>query len=117
MSEPAKSTSPDGRYAIYVDMLEARMSHWIECPSLVDTRSGETLLRFSDSNWSMDRARWNSDAVVPMDLRKYPGDHRPASFEVAIDCTARTATVAGTPAAALGEVEAALERLYLAAKR
>lgn len=117
MSEPAKSTSPDGRYAIYIDMWEARMSHWIECPSLVDTRNGETLLRFCDSNWSMDRARWQGDAVVAMNLRKYPGDHRPASFEVVIDCAARTATVAGMPAAALGEVEAALERLYLAAKR
>jgi len=112
-----KSTSSDGRFAIYVDMWEAFNSHWVESPALTDTRSGATLLKFRDDNWSLDSAQWQSDAVVSLSLRKYPGDHTPGAFEVVVDCDQGTANVAGMGPMPLAEVEAALETLYLAGRR
>lgn len=117
MSGPPKSTSPGGRYVIGVDMREARMSLWVESPELVDTLAGETLLRFNDSNWSLDSARWQSDSLVALQLRKYPGDHTPGSFEVLVDCALHTAAVGGTAVGDLSGVERELDRLYHAGKR
>jgi hypothetical protein len=112
-----KSTSPDGRFAIYVDLWETFNSHWVESPELTDTRSGATLLKFKNDNWSLNSAQWQSDAVVSLSLRKYPGDHTPSAFEVVVDCEQGTASVAGMAPLPLVEVEAALERLYFAGRR
>ncbi|HEX4329091.1 MAG TPA: hypothetical protein VH105_20035 [Burkholderiales bacterium] len=117
MSDAPKSTSPDGRFAIYVDMWEAFNSHWVESPELTDTRSGATLLKFNNDNWSLDAAQWQSDTVVSLSLRKYPGDHTPSAFEVVVDCEQGNASVADMAPLPLAEVEEALERLYLAGRR
>ena len=54
------------------------MSLWIETPSVLDKATGELLLSFKDSHWSLDAARWVSDSTVELTLRKYPGNHLPA---------------------------------------
>ncbi|HEY4375114.1 MAG TPA: hypothetical protein VGN52_24545 [Burkholderiales bacterium] len=117
MGGTPKSTSPDGRYAIHVEIFEMRMSHWVESPILSDAQSGEVLLRFANSLWSLNTTQWQDDAVVRLSLRKYPGDHTPSSFEAVIDCAARKATVQGAAVEGLTQVEAALERLYEAGRR
>jgi hypothetical protein len=83
------------------------MFHCIECPELIDTIAGETLLRFHDSNWSLDSAQ----------LRKYPGNHTPASFAVLVDCALQTAAVDGKAVGDLSGVEPEPDRLYAAGRR
>jgi hypothetical protein len=83
------STSPTGRYLITLSAWEARMSLWIETPLLSDQSSGEQLLGFRDSHWSLDSAEWSSDSVVELKMRKYPGNHVPAQLDLKIDCGAR----------------------------
>ena len=72
--------SPDGRFLISISAWEARMSLWIESPTLSERDSGEQLLAFTDQNWSLDSADWLDEAVVVLNLRKYPGNHRPPSY-------------------------------------
>jgi hypothetical protein len=103
------STSPSGRFEITISAWEARMSLWIETPTLRDTATGETLLSFEDGNWSLDAADWRSGSVVALDLRKYPGNHRPSSVVATVDCVARMAEVAGETVP-LNRLEGALEK-------
>lgn len=105
---PDTYASPSGRYTIHIDAWEARMSHWIETPELIDTQSNTRLLAFSDSNWSLNKAVWQNDSVVRLSLRKYPGNHTPAAFEVTVDCQNHTATLR-EQTVALDKLEEALE--------
>ena len=88
------------------------MSHWIESFTLVEAEGGAALFRPKDSNWSLDSAEWTSDSLVKMQLRKYPGDHKPSSFEVVIDCESQTARAHGGDSIPLRELDEALECLY-----
>ena len=56
--------SPSGRFGISISAWEVRMSLWIETPLLCERRSGQRLLVFKDSNWSLNSAEWLSDSVV-----------------------------------------------------
>ena len=85
------------------------MSLWIETPLLCERRSGQRLLVFKDSNWSLNSAEWLSDSVVVMKLRKYPGNHLPPEVVTTIDCIAGTAEVEGKKVGSLAEVERFLE--------
>lgn len=104
--------SPTGRFTFRVFAWEARMSHWIESFTLVDAATGRIVWHLEDPNWSLDEAKWTSDSVVAVGIRKYPGDHSPSSFEVTIDCDALTAAVMGGPAMPLDKAEPHLELLY-----
>jgi hypothetical protein len=115
MNPEHKYPSPDGRFVFHIFPWEARMSLWIETPNLVEVASGERLVRFKDSNWSLDGATWLDSGRVTMTLRKYPGDHTPGNFEVTVDCAARTAAVAGRMVP-LTAVERELQKLYAAAR-
>lgn len=92
-TEALSFPSPDGRYGFRIWSWEARMSHWIECGTLVETSGERRVFGFTDSNWSLDKAEWRSPSVVAMTVRKYPGNHTPADFVVALDCESRMATV------------------------
>jgi hypothetical protein len=105
-------TSPTGKFTFRVVAWEARMSHWIESFTLVDAATGRIVWHMDDPNWSLDQAKWISDSVVEVSIRKYPGDHTPPSFEVTIDCDARTAAVMGGPPMPLDRAELHLEQLY-----
>ena len=111
MSDAPKSTSPDGRYAIHVDMWEARMSHWIESPDISDAQSGERLLRFADDNWSLDDSQWLSAGQVRLTLRKFPGSHTPVDLEPVVDCVNRTVTLPNGAQLPLARLEAELDGL------
>lgn len=65
-------SSPSGRYEITLAEREAFNSHWVHTPALLDKQTGETLLALS-SSWSLDDSAWQSDSVVALTVRKYPG--------------------------------------------
>jgi hypothetical protein len=97
------------RYEITVSAWEARMSLWIETPTIRDTSTGEVVMSFRDTNWSLNSARWLSDGVVELRMRKYPGSHMPAEVMATLDCSAKTARV-GPDTMPIGDVEARLEQ-------
>lgn len=115
MMPELKYPSPGGTYVFHIYPWEARMSHWIECPKLVEVASGASLLSFKDSNWSLDRAEWLNASTVSVTLRKYPGDHTPSGFEVTLDCTAKTAALADR-VIPLNKLETELQKLYATAR-
>ena len=85
------------------------MSLWVETPTVSDKVTGEVLLAFENTNWSLDAADWVSDSVVQLWLRKYPGAHTPPGVMVTLDCGARTAQV-GEMTVPLQDVERTLDR-------
>ena len=93
MIEDEPVQSPNGRWTIVLSSWEARMSLWIDSPSLVEVASNTAVFAFKDSNWSLDTAVWISDDVVEWRLRKYPGNHLPVDFEVQIDCARASARI------------------------
>ena len=99
--------SPSGRFEVQVAPWEARMSLWVETPTVVDTATGRKLLAFADVRWSLDAADWTSDRVVELWLRKYPGGHTPSGVMVTVDCEAETARI-GETTVPLREVERTL---------
>lgn len=114
--------SPDGRYEMTVIVSTGLMSHIIETPLLRDARSGEVLLEFRDSRWSVDPPQWLSDSTIRMQLRKYPGSYEPDSLIVDVDCSTRTATIGDQHLASLSDVETTLDsllrpRAYVAPKK
>lgn len=93
---PAQSfPSPSGRFQVYVEPWEAKMSHWVECPYLEEVSSGRVLFRFPNHLWTLDSAKWLDETTVQLGLRKYPGGHSPPALWVTIDCHAETATLGG----------------------
>lgn len=111
----AKFRSPSGTYLIEIHPQEARMSHTIQTPRLLERESGRSLFDFSTSLWSLDNARWLDEVQVQLSLRRYPGDHSPSVFEVLIDCERKFASLDGQ-SIALSELEKYLEAWYLRAK-
>lgn len=102
-----RCTSPSGRYLVRVEQSEARMSHWIDTPRIVEVASGEVVFIVRDSRWSLDGAEWSSDDVVRFTLRRYPGDHTPGDFVVELDLAQQRTTVDGV-VVPLRDAEAAL---------
>jgi hypothetical protein len=90
------STSPSGRFEITISAWEARMSLWIEVPTIHDRVAGKELLTFEDPHWSLDSTEWRSDSVVALTMRKYPGNHRPVDIVATVDCLGATADIGGT---------------------
>lgn len=111
MEPQIKYPSPSDKYHFKIDAWEARMSLWIESPALVNVSSGETVLTFKESNWSLDVAEWKDEEHVTMELRRYPGDHSPSQFVVEVDCLAKKATI-GDDSMELNSLEKYLEALY-----
>lgn len=112
-----KSTSPSGRYIIRVYPQEMRMSHWVDTPELIDTATHSTLFAPRDSSWSMDSATWQSESVVSMTLRRYPGDH--SSIKATFNCAAGTADIGGVAIKSLSDIariERALRQAYETSK-
>lgn len=88
------------------------MSLWVEPPVLVDTQSGRTLIRFSDPNWSLDSAAWESESVVRMKMRKFPGNHIPPQFDVVVDCASHSIRVESQAPREIAKIELALEEAH-----
>lgn len=109
METERKYLSPDGRYGFDISPWEARMSHWIECGTLVEAATGRHVFGFTDSNWSLDRAEWLGPERVALTVRKYPGNHTPANFTIVLDCENRTASVDGVELDSFFSVEPHLD--------
>ncbi|MBJ9978121.1 hypothetical protein IAE35_21645 [Pseudomonas sp. S75] len=100
--------SPTGAYFIQLTVWEARASQWVHTPSVVQRQSLAVLLSFADPRWSLDQAHWLDATQVHLRLRRYPGDHRPAQFQVWVDCASAQARIEEGPAVPLAGLEAAL---------
>jgi hypothetical protein len=102
-----RGTSPGGRYLVRVEQSEARMSHWIDTPRIIDVGSGEVVFVLRDTRWSLDAAEWMAEDHVRFTLRRYPGDHTPSAFVADLRLSDRQATVDGV-GVPLADAEAAL---------
>ena len=104
------SESPTGRFVIGISAWEARMSLWIETPTLSERLTGKQLLAFKDPNWSLDSADWLNDSTVVLKLRKYPGNHVPTGLIATVDCLAGTAVIGETRVDSLECLEDRLDK-------
>lgn len=93
------------------------MSLWIETPQIVDTSTGCEVIEFKNPHWSLESASWQTDSLVRLKLRKYPGDHFPLYFDASVDCEKQCGTVAAAEVSSLAEFEATLEKLYASGRR
>jgi hypothetical protein len=105
------STSPHQCFALKAHIWEARNSLWVYSPVLWDVQRECLLFAFRDQYWSVDADHWLSDTKVRLSLRKYPGNHRPESIKVEIDCLSLQATILPATSTTLTELEAVLERM------
>src|SRR5471030_2338333 len=103
------SVSPEKSFEVRTEVWEARNSLWVYSPSIWDATLSSCIFSFKDENWSLDNSVWKDDATVSLCLRKFPGNHRPDSLMVEIDCLALQAKVL-VPAAvvAIEDLESAL---------
>lgn len=112
MEEMEKIIAPGGRFAVKVAAWEARNSQWVYVPSLLDRQTQAVIFAFADPRWSMDQATWRSHATVHFVLRKFPGDHHPATLELLVNCANQTAVVVAGTEHKLAEIEQVLEAAF-----
>lgn len=105
------SVSPEKNFEVRTDVWEARNSLWVYSPSIWDTKHRNCIFSFKDVNWSVDTSVWKDDVTVSLCLRKFPGDHRPDSVTVEINCIALQAkALALETALALEDLEGVLDK-------
>lgn len=102
------STSPSGRYEISRYSHEAFNTCWVDTPTVTDKQTGEVVLTFTDTMWSLDEAKWQGDSAVVFEMRKYPGNHEPRGLVITLDCDARQARIGGNEAVSFGSLEACM---------
>lgn len=78
------STFLDGRLQILVEPSEMRMSHWIDNPRVVDTRTGRAILDLRGSLWDLLEVAELGTSIV-LRMRKYPGTSAPVALALAVD--------------------------------
>lgn len=100
--------SPDGKLQLIVDTYEASNSHWVMCPAVIETETGEFRLQLGHP-WSADSWKWTGDAVVELVVRKYPGNHEPSELVATIDLATRTARVGQSESVPLEKLVATLD--------
>ncbi|MBX0329662.1 hypothetical protein K2Z83_18485 [Oscillochloris sp. ZM17-4] len=75
MSDVQSIVSPDGRYALQLEHVEMRMSHWVMGATLWERAAQRLVLRIGDGLWSSEQIAWSADSqMVTVGLRRYPGD-------------------------------------------
>jgi len=105
------SVSPEKNFEVRTEVWETRNSLWVYSPSIWDAKHSDYIFSFEDENWSVDTSVWKDDATVILCLRKFPGNHRPDSLMVEIDCLALRAKVLATATAlTLDDLEGALDK-------
>ena len=105
------SVSPEKNFEVRTEVWEARNSLLVNSPSIWDVKHDHCIFSFKDENWSVDTCVWKDDATVSLRLRKFPGNHRPDSLRVEIDCFGLQAKVlAPATALALEDLESALDK-------
>lgn len=114
MNSDLDARSPDGTFTVTVSPWEARMSLWIDSPTITRVASGEMVLQFSDRHWSLDDATWLDDRTVQLTVRKYPGNRDPSHIVLVLDCVARTGRVEHSDVLALDAMESEMDRVLRA---
>ncbi len=109
MIAPMAYPSPDGTYEVRIREWEARNSLWVRSPELWSAVENRLLYKLKDVHWSAEVVTWSSNAVVRLECRKYPGNHRPAMLRVVVDCAAGTATLENGAVCNLDQLEQALD--------
>lgn len=105
------SVSPAKNFEVRTEVWEARNSLWVYSPSIWDAKNSNCIFSFKDENWSADASVWKDDATVSLCLRKFPGNHRPDSLSVEIDCLAMKAKMSASGRALpLEDLESALDK-------
>ena len=66
--------SPGGTRYIVLNAIEAFNSQWVENGTLYRTSDNAILAQFGEWQWHVDRAVWNGEDRVELQLRRYPGD-------------------------------------------
>lgn len=107
------SPSPDGAYAVHAEPWEALASQWLYRPRILDAASGVPLWSPSDGMWSLDGATWESDSVVRLLLRKFPGNQSPSFIGVTVYCEAMVAIIDGLPECGLADLERQLDAVLV----
>lgn len=102
------SISPSGRYEISRHSHEAFNTCWVDTPTVTDKQTGEVVLTFTDTMWSLDEAKWQDDSIVVFDMRKYPGNHEPRGLIITLDCDARQARIGNDAAIPFQSLEASM---------
>jgi hypothetical protein len=103
------STSPSGRYEISRYSHEAFNTCWVDTPTVTDKQTGETVLAFTNTNWSLDDAKWQGGSVVVCEMRKYPGNHEPRGLVITLECDSRQARIGGGEEVPFRGLEASME--------
>ncbi|GAB2830501.1 hypothetical protein GCM10027276_36460 [Comamonas piscis] len=104
-----QSGSSDGRFELQVELWEARNTHWVLTPQLLDT-NGRILFKPVARAWSVESTTWTG-AHVRIRLRKYPGDQRRPCVEAFVDCEREMGSAEDGEEVPLSQLEAELERL------
>ncbi|WP_139168721.1 MULTISPECIES: hypothetical protein [unclassified Duganella] len=105
------SVSSEKNFEVRTEVWEARNSLWVYSPSIWDAKNGNCIFSFEDENWSADASAWKDDTTVGLCLRKFPGNHRPESFSVEIDCLTLQAKISASGRALpLEHLESALDK-------
>jgi len=105
------SVSPEKNFEVRTEVWEARNSLWVYSPSIWDVKRDHCIFSFRDESWSADTSVWEDERTVRLCLRKFPGNHRPDSLRVEIDCLALKAKMI-SPAKDLSfeDLESALDK-------
>lgn len=84
-------------------------------PQVVDTTTDKVLFKFSAHAWSAEQSTWESDALVRVELRKYPGNQPRPCLVVRLDCVREMGAIDGGEFVPLAALEPLLERALLGA--
>jgi hypothetical protein len=112
MRQPIRS--PDNRYVVRFTQVEMRMSHWLDCPVLVESAGGDPLLDLGETLWSAEGVEWAPDSRhVVLLLRRYPGDAPAVTVEIDLAAGICQVRLPGAPASvALWALPVWLEHWY-----
>ena len=71
----------DGKLRLEIEESEVRMSHWVNAPRLIMALTGDVLFDLTQSLWDIENAQ-ETDGVLLLTLREYPGTHGSATLAV-----------------------------------
>jgi hypothetical protein len=92
MGDPVwEESSPDGRILVRWVENAGRMSHVIRTPEILDTATGDTILRLGDSGYDAEIV-WSQDGGFELALRHY---WRPETLRLKVDRAGGTFRIAG----------------------
>lgn len=114
MAYEHSSGSADGRFALLLEVWEARNTHWVASPQLCNASNAKVLFQ-PERTWSVDGAAW-AGAQLRVVLSKFPGGQTRPTLATFIDCEREVARVEEGCEVPLGALEPELNRFLLRAR-